>query len=79
MKIRYGRINTTVNLRGHRFPSGSIIRIWETKGAVSIQPLDLPTPYHSALWYIMPDIHLKHINKLNEFEQTAIDLGFLED
>jgi hypothetical protein len=76
MDIKYGRVNTTVNLRGHKFPAGSIIKIWTAGSVTSIQPLILPTKYHGILWYSMPDIHLRHIDELESLECTLLDYGF---
>ena len=76
MNIKYGRVNTTVNLRGHKFPAGSIIKIWTTGKVTSIQPLVVPTKYHEALWFLMPNMHLRHIDNLEAYECTLLDYGF---
>ena len=78
MNIKYGRVNATINLRGHKFTQGSIIKIWTAGRVTSIQPLTLPTPYHGILWYNMPDIHLRHIDELERFENTLIAYGFYD-
>jgi hypothetical protein len=77
MNIRYGKVNTNISLRGHRFSAGSIIKIWNTGSATSIQPLTLPTPYHEVLWYSVPDLHVKHINPLSETEEGLVLFGIL--
>lgn len=78
MNIRYGRVNTTINLRGHRFPAGTLIKIWKADTVTSIQPLPHITRYHEVLWYALPDIHLKHIEALKKYEAFAIGIGFLD-
>jgi hypothetical protein len=78
MNVRYGKVNTNINLRGHRFSAGTYIRIWKAGETTSIQPIALPTQYHSALWYMMPKMHLRHIDDLDASECAAVDFGFFD-
>lgn len=71
--MSYARVNTTIVLRGHRFPSGTMIRVWKTSGVTSIQPIS----HEGPLWYSLPDVHRKHIIPLEVFECDMVDFGIL--
>jgi len=71
------RVNTTICLRGKKFPAGVIIRVWDIGGRVHIQPLHLPDKMHGVLWYTLPHIHENHIEELRSWECALVDLGFL--
>ena len=75
MTTKYAIVRSTINLRGHKFPAGTMIKVWETGHATSIQPVLLPTPLHEAMWYAFPDLHRKNIRMLDPHEDTCVDLG----
>lgn len=68
-------VRSTINLRGHRFPAGTVVRVWETSSVTSIQPAVLPSPLHEAMWYMFPEIHLKDLRKLEDHECQLVDYG----
>jgi hypothetical protein len=75
MTTKYAIVRSTINLRGHKFPAGTTIRVWDTGVVTSIQPLYLPTPYHEAMWYAFPEIHKKNIRMVDEWENSCVELG----
>lgn len=77
MNTPYARVRSAIDLRGHRFPAGTVIKVWDTGDVVSIQPLILATPFHAALWYAFPRIHMKDIVFLNDIECALVDFGLL--
>ena len=74
---RLARITSTICLRGKKFPAGVIVRVWTISGRVMIQPFHLSDDLHKVLWYTIPEIHLRHVELLKDWECGLIDLGFL--
>lgn len=68
-------MRSTINLRGHKFPAGTMIKVWDTGQVTSIQPVLLPTPLHGAMWYAFPEIHKKNIRMLDDWENPCVELG----
>ncbi len=77
MKTQYARVRESIDLRGHVFPAGTLIKVWNAGSTTSIQPVVLPTRFHEAMWYAMPDRFLKKIVLLNDIECSLIDFGLL--
>lgn len=77
MITQYARVRKSINLRGHVFPSGILIRVWNTGSTTQIQPVPLQSPLHHALWYAMPDRYLRNLVMLNDIECSLIDFGLL--
>ena len=75
MKYEYAIVRSTINLRGHKFPAGSTIRVWDTGQVTSIQPVHLPSHLHEAMWYSLPDIHKKNFRMVDEWENSCVELG----
>lgn len=75
MTTKYAIVRSTINLRGHKFPAGTTIRVWDTGQVTSIQPAILPTALHEAMWYAFPDIHKKDIRMLEEHEDACVEYG----
>jgi hypothetical protein len=69
-------VTTTIRLRGHRFPSGCVVRVWKTGSVTSIQPFNLPTAAHSALWYVIPQRLEHHLRPLNDTECVFAEWEF---
>lgn len=72
--MSYARVNTTIVLRGHKFPAGTLVRVWETSRVTSVQPISTP---HRMLWYSLPAVHHRHIVSLDRIECDLIDYGIL--
>lgn len=72
--MSYARVNTTIVLRGHKFPAGTMIRVWGVGTVTSIQPI--ATNYR-ALWYALPAVHHKHLVPLDKVECDLVDYGIL--
>jgi hypothetical protein len=72
--MSYARVNTTIVLRGHKFPAGTLIRVWETGRVTSVQPI---ATSHHALWYALPQMHRRHIVPLDRVECDLFDYGIL--
>ena len=68
-------VRSTINLRGHRFPAGMIIKVWNTGRVISIQPAICQTVFQEAMWYMFPEIHLKNIRVLEQHECQLVDYG----
>ncbi len=68
-------VRSTINLRGHRFPAGTVVKVWDTGSVTSIQPAVLPSPLHEAMWYMFPEIHLKDLRLLEDHECQLVDYG----
>ena len=75
MTMKYAIVRSTINLRGHKFPAGTIIKVWDTGQVTSIQPLYLPSHLHEAMWYSLPDIHKKNFRMVDEWENSCVELG----
>lgn len=75
IKTKLAVVRSTINLRGHRFSPGTVVKVWETDSVISIQPTQLPTPYHAAMWYAFPEIHLKNLRALENHECQLVDYG----
>jgi hypothetical protein len=75
MTMKYAIIRSTINLRGHKFPAGTPVKVWDTGQVTSIQPAILPTPLHEAMWYALPDIHKKNLRMVDEWENSCVELG----
>ena len=75
MTTKYAIVRSTINLRGHKFPAGTKIKVWDTGEVTSIQPVLLPTPLHEAMWYVFPDLHKKDIRILEEWENPCVEYG----
>jgi hypothetical protein len=75
MTMKYAIVRSTINLRGHKFPAGSTIKVWDTGQVTSIQPVHLPSALHEAMWYAFPEIHKKNIRMVDEWENSCVELG----
>jgi hypothetical protein len=75
MTTKYAIVRSTINLRGHKFPAGTTIKVWDTGDATSIQPVHLPSALHEAMWYAFPEIHKKNIRMVDEWENSCVELG----
>jgi len=77
MKTDYARVRSSISLRGHNFPAGTLIKVWDAGSVTSIQPVHLPSKKHEALWYSFPKIHFRNIVMLDRIECAMIDFGLL--
>jgi hypothetical protein len=76
MNTELAILRASLNLRGHRFKEGSMIKVWNTGQTIQIQPAVCKDKYHAALWYSMPHIHLRDLvfleKPLEELHQIGI-------
>lgn len=77
MESKYARVKTTLDLRGHIFPQGTLVKVWDAGDIVSIQPTSVPTRFHKALWYILTKAHHTDLDYLNEKETSLLDFGLI--
>jgi len=61
MNTKLAILKANLNLRGHRFKAGSAIKVWDTGNTIQIQPAVCKDKIHEALWYSMPEIHLRDL------------------
>jgi len=64
MNTRIAILKTDVNLRGHQFRKGSMLKVWDTGHTTQIQPAVCKNHIYEALWYSLPDIHVRHLDFL---------------
>lgn len=74
MKTRYARVRETIQLKGCKFPAGTLVNVWDTGNTTQIQPAHAS---HNALWYALPVKFISKIVFLNDIECSLIDFGLL--
>lgn len=75
MNTRIAILKTDVNLRGHQFRKGSMLKVWDTGHTVQIQPARCKDKFIEALWYSLPDIHIRHLNFLPKSLEELHTIG----
>lgn len=77
MESKYARVKATFDLRGHIFPAGTLVKVWDAGDIVSIQPTSVPTRFHKALWYILTKSHHTDLDYLSENEASLVDFDLI--
>ena len=52
-----------------------MLKVWDTGHTVQIQPARCKDKFIEALWYSLPDIHIKHLNFLPKSLEELHTIG----
>jgi hypothetical protein len=75
MNTKTAILRANLNLRGHRFREGSMLKVWDTGNTIQIQPASCKDKYQEAMWYSLPHIHLRDLFFLDKPLEELYSIG----